>query len=253
MRVLNCVCGARVQAADGDDIVKAMLAHSDAAHPEMKFTEAMLRPMMEAHQARVTSWDGSTRGIDAATIEIKPLTPDRANDFLTFFDRDAFADNPAWARCYCFFYNTEHGPDWERRTPAQNRADKERSIKAGESQGLMAYLDGKVIGWCHAAPMQTLPALAEYVDKDDPDEATTGAIVCFNVAPSYRGQGLAKRLLGAACDALRTQGMTRVRAMPPRDATSAARAYHGTVPMYEAAGFKVEGEAGPYVVMSKRL
>lgn len=253
MRVINCVCGARVESSNDEDIVLTMLAHSNAAHPEMQFTEAQVRPMMEAHQQRVTPWDGSTRELDPAAIEIKALTPDRADDFLTFFDRDAFADNPAWARCYCYFYNTEHGPDWDRRTSEQNRADKEQSIRRGESHGLMAYLEGSVIGWCHAAPMTSLPALTQYVDRDDPEEATTGAIVCFNVAPSFRGQGLAKRLLGAACDALREQGMTRVRAMPPRDAPSAARAYHGTISMYRAAGFHLEGEAGPYVVMRKSL
>jgi GNAT superfamily N-acetyltransferase len=253
MRVISCVCGARVEAPDGEDIVPAMMAHSNAAHPEMNFTDAQVRAMMDAHDARVAPWDGTERVLDAGAITIRPLTPDRANDFLAFFDRDAFADNPAWSGCYCLFYNVEHGSDWERRTPEQKRSEKEQSIKSGESQGLMAYLDGKVVGWCHAAPMSTLRGLAEHVDSDDPEAATTGAIVCFNVAPSYRGQGLAKRLLGAACDALRNQGMTLVRVMPPREAPSAARAYHGTITMYEGAGFTFEGDAGPYVVMSKRL
>ena len=179
------------------------------------------------------------------------MAPERAADFLAYFDHDAFADNPAWSRCYCYFYNAPHGPDWERRTPEQNRADKERSITSGESRGLLAYYRGNVIGWCHAAPRSSLPGLGDF--NDDPGDATVGAIVCFNIAPPYRGQGLARRLLNAACDSLRGDGMALAEAYPPREAPSAARAYHGTVRMYEAAGFAAHGERGPYVIMRKPL
>ena len=47
--------------------------------------------------------------------------------------------------------------------------------------------------------------------------------------------------------------MTIAEAYPPREAPSAARAYHGTLPMYEAAGFTEHGARGPYVVMRKSL
>ncbi len=250
MRVINCVCGHRLEVADDADVVASMMAHSDAAHPEMGFTEGQVRALMARHDGRVDAWDGVPRAIDAP-VEILPLTPARSGDFLAFFDREAFADNPSWSRCYCLFYNIPHGPEWEQRTPEQNRADKERSIKSGDSRGLLAYLGGKVIGWCHGAPRSTLPGLSDF--PEDADAATIGSIVCFNVAPSYRGQGLAKQLLAAACNGLRAEGMTIVEAYPPQDAPSAARAYHGTVPMYEAAGFVQHGARGPYVVMRKKL
>ncbi len=35
----------------------------------------------------------TVKALDAATLP----------DFLTFFDTDAFADNPKWAFCYCQF------------------------------------------------------------------------------------------------------------------------------------------------------
>ena len=60
MRVINCVCGARVEAADRDDIVVAMMRHSDTAHPEMNFTEEQIRSLMTTHDSRVTPWDGAT-------------------------------------------------------------------------------------------------------------------------------------------------------------------------------------------------
>ena len=36
-------------------------------------------------------------------LELLPLRPEHADDYLGFFDR-AFADNPAWSGCYCAFY-----------------------------------------------------------------------------------------------------------------------------------------------------
>lgn len=38
-------------------------------------------------------------GLVEAPVEIWPLAPSRLSDFLAFFDRDAFADNPHWAGC----------------------------------------------------------------------------------------------------------------------------------------------------------
>lgn len=37
----------------------------------------------------------------AMELEIKKLTPQNLNDFLTFFETDAHADNPQEDRCYC--------------------------------------------------------------------------------------------------------------------------------------------------------
>ena len=42
--------------------------------------------------------------IDLANLELRELTPDRADDFLDYFDRDAFADNPEGASCYLLLF-----------------------------------------------------------------------------------------------------------------------------------------------------
>ena len=34
-------------------------------------------------------------------ICIKKLTPEMAEDFLYYFDNDAFSDHEEWAACYC--------------------------------------------------------------------------------------------------------------------------------------------------------
>jgi uncharacterized protein YndB with AHSA1/START domain len=47
------------------------------------------------------------RQVEISQPLIRPLTPDRIDDFLRFFDHDAFADNPYWAHCYCTHFSRE--------------------------------------------------------------------------------------------------------------------------------------------------
>lgn len=94
------------------------------------------------------------------SLIIRELTPELIEDFLAFFDRDAFADNPDWSACYCYWYHFV-GPDqeWDDRTGADNRAVMSDLIRRGQAQGLLAYVDGRPVGWCHAAPRPSIPNL----------------------------------------------------------------------------------------------
>ncbi len=87
----------------------------------------------------------------------------------------------------------------------------------------------------------------------DGDSSTIGAIVCFNIAAPYRGQGLATKLLDAACDGLRDQGFALVEAYPARTEHSDARDYHGRLLMYLRAGFAVHRESERFAVVRRAL
>lgn len=74
------------------------------------------------------------------------------------------------------------------------------------------------------------------------------------VCPEYRGQGIAKQLLGAACDGLKAQGLRTVVAKPSKGATGTAENYPGPLAMYLAAGFNVVCEDGKgNVIVRKEL
>ena len=66
--------------------------------------------------------------------------------------------------------------------------------------------------------------------------------MCFVVSRKIRGQGVAASLLAAAIDFARAHGATTLEAYPI-DATDgrvpAANAFHGTLAMFERAGFTV--------------
>ena len=182
--------------------------------------------------------------------EIKELSPALRDDYLAFFDRDAFADNPHWAKCYCYFNHAPHDrEDWEARTGEQNRAAAADLIDRGIMHGYLAYVDGRPAGWCNANLIRHYTILKG--NTQDPDR--TGAITCFVVAQPYRGAGVARRLLDAACEGSRARGITLVEAYPRREAATDASNYHGPLALYLEAGFEPVSESDNIVTVQKRL
>ncbi len=173
-------------------------------------------------------------------IQCVALGPENAADYLEFFDRRAFTDNPRWSGCYCYFPLHDPGKtDWQRRTAPENRTAMAACLATGQAQGFLARVDGKLVGWCHAGPWSRYPMLGACAQ---PDAATLAAVMCFVVAPEFRGQGLAAALLAAACDGLRRQGWAAVQARPLTHAEGAAANHMGPLSMYLKAGFHVVRE-----------
>ena len=178
--------------------------------------------------------------MNQTTIQVRALKPEILQDFLQFFDGSAFSDNPKWASCYCqCFYEDHTVVKWAARTALQNRALACSRIQAGLVQGYLAYLAGSAVGWCSAAPRHLFRALD---DEPTPDAESVGAIMCFLVEPSHRGQGVARALLEAACDGLRRQGLRIAEANPRLAASSAAENHFGPLNLYLSAGFSVHRE-----------
>jgi GNAT superfamily N-acetyltransferase len=254
MPVMNCLCGYRYEWSVGEDVFALLKAHNDSAHADLNIPDAALRELAEAH-ARMTPWDGATKTL-AEAPHVRPLTPALADDFLRFFDSEAFADNPIWATCYCMFPHCT-AAEWNaepERTWRQNRADKATLIRRGDAHGYLAYDREHVIGWCHAAARTALPMLAtreQFAIDDDPSRI--GSIVCFVIAAPYRRQGVARRLLDAACDGLRAQGFSVAEAYPHPGAESDAHAFFGPMQMYLDAGFSVYREGERSTIVRKAL
>jgi GNAT superfamily N-acetyltransferase len=185
---------------------------------------------------------------------IRASSPALVEDYLRFFDHDAFADNPKWASCYCYFYHAPHEQtDWGTRAGAENRAAVRELCCDGRMHGYLAYVAGKPVGWCHAAPRCDIPNLqaSEALRVDDVNQV--GAIVCFVVAKPYRGQGIARQLLDAACDGFMRQGLVIAEAYPRKGTNADAANYHGPLQMYLAAGFQPFREFEDFLIVRKPL
>src|SRR2546428_1272726 len=83
-------------------------------------------------------------------ITVHDVTPERLADYLAFFDHDAFRDYPGWQSCYCMeTHRTQTDEEWAVRTADDNRRDMSKGITGGTGTGLLAYVDGKAVGWAN--------------------------------------------------------------------------------------------------------
>ena len=186
----------------------------------------------------------------SASLQVQPLVPRRLGDFLAFFDGDAFADNPRWSSCYCQYLQVDHREVvWAQRTAQQNRAAACERIGAARMQGWLAYRDGRVVGWCNAAPRATMQAFS---DTPDVDDAAIGQIGCFVVARAHRRSGVASALLSAALDGFRGRGLRIAQGTPQRDARSDAQQHLGPLAMFMAAGFHVHRQLDGGTIVVRR-
>ena len=187
-------------------------------------------------------------------VHVRELSPSTLPDYLTFFDHDAFLDNPGWASCYCCFHHTDpDGTPWENRTGAENRDAVCRLVREGAMRGYLAYENDLVIGWCHAAPRRLIPNVEKNPDLPRLPGESVGSIVCFLVAPAHRRRGVAAHLMDAALEGFRREDLTTAEAYPRRHAVGAAGNYHGPVALYLRAGFEVVRECDAYSIVRKNL
>lgn len=196
-------------------------------------------------------------------IRVERLTPQRADDYLRFFDHErgpAFADNPEWAKCYCHYYEVAPALDWPSFTGDMNRTAMAARIATGEMEGYLAYVDDAVVGWMNAQPYTKLRHACTRMRIPPPALVTpahdAAAIVCFVVAPKARRQGVARALLAAGLANLAARGIATVDAFPwnvdagddkPTDF------YHGSRSMFDAAGFELIATHENVTVMRKTL
>lgn len=233
----TCFCGEVVSAETVDTLAGAIADHFDRAHPEVGVTALHARNYLDAKE-RLS--EDTERLNEIGPIEIHDVGSVDLGDVIGFFDRDAFAGNPTWAACYCMYHHVVGGPhdDWGDRTWQQNREQIGERLAGGATTGVVAVADGKIVGWCNATGRAAFPAHAGGVD---PPDSEVGSIVCFAVAPPYRGHGVARLLLGGACDLLDRSGFRFAEAYPAAEAATAEAAYPGTIALYAGAGFSDVG------------
>ncbi|GIU92658.1 MAG: hypothetical protein KatS3mg011_1564 [Acidimicrobiia bacterium] len=227
----KCFCGAELVALDLDRLAESVVDHFGEFHPEIRLNPIAARNYLDAER-RLT---GPTQRLpELGEVETRPISPDLVDDVLEFFDRRVFADNPAWAMCYCMFHHLggRDFPGWLERSWQENRADLEERIRTGRTTGVVAYVDGVLAGWCNCGPRAVFPDRARGVDDD-----RVGAVVCFAVAPPYRRHGLARLLLREAVRLLAGMGMTRVEGYPVEQPRDQAAAYVGTPELFASQGF----------------
>ena len=208
-------------------------------------------------------------------FQIRRLTPERTADYFDFFDHRAFADGSPYYPCYCNAFNmTKDRIQLELFDRAQamgggdeawKRALREsaaRMVANGEVQGYLAYDGDLAVGWCNANDRLSYARVGEFDLADVPEDAPGGdlpnrgeikSVVCFEIAPEYRGKGLATRLLEQVCADARAEGYRYVEGYPMKDESDPGLAFPGPRRLYEKVGFHIAGRRGNALVMQKEL
>jgi len=197
----------------------------------------------------------------ARKVEVRDLTPELLDDYLRFFDKDAFTDFPAWSGCYCGFYDTP-GDDWDASANAgpAHRAARAERIRSGKAHGLLAIADGRVVGWCNAQPRSGFLNMRRYASVIDDPAEPVGSIMCFLVAPGHRGKGVGTALLNAACDKFRRDQLRVAEGYPTTNPVKrtwetpwAEENYKGSLNMYLKTGFKIHRQLERFAIVRKQL
>ena len=214
--------------------------------------ENILRALRLEHDAAAQA--EIARKPEVGEITVHDVTPDRVADYQSFFDHDAFRDYPAWQSCYCMeTHRTQTDEEWAVRTAQDNRRDMTKGIQAGDVTALLAYADGKPVGWCNYGESTRLNGVMHRFGLNVADQQGVGSLACFVIAAPYRGHGVATKLLDAALERLRARGVKVAEAYPVKDLKSAQSNYRGPLSMYLAAGFEAYRETGRHLIVRKNL
>jgi ribosomal protein S18 acetylase RimI-like enzyme len=185
---------------------------------------------------------------------IRPLTPERVEDFFEFFEHIAFAEHPEWGcDCFCCFFHAKSREDWDNCTRESNKTAARELILKGRMHGLLAYMDYKPVGWCHYDKLQNLPGARLFYGNLASADGESGAIVCFTIAQGFRNQGIATKLLECALLDLKAQGAARAEAYPVVNDDSQEHNYLGPLNLYKNLGFQIVRETENHALVEKIL
>jgi GNAT superfamily N-acetyltransferase len=172
----------------------------------------------------------------ANNLDVRPLTKARLSDLAALFDEGG---DPKACRCAFWRVAGSGFQDWSR---AKNQALLASLAGRDPAPGLVAYRDGRAVGWVSVGPREDYERLERSKVLARVDEKPVWSIVCFVVSRPLRGQGIAKALLDAAVQYARDHGATLLEGYPvdpSRGRVPAASAYTGPLAMFERAGFEV--------------
>ena len=193
------------------------------------------------------------------SVVIKRLTPERNADYLDFFDRRAFTDNNPNGPCYCTSPNQDEEEIrqmvGEFKTHGVKNTLRKYAVEMLNRNRIRGYLvyDGELsVGWCNAADMESYTGFVPEIARKNTCGKTV-SIVCLEIAPEYRGKGIASALIGKVCDDAKAEGYLAVEGYPRLSDHPNTFDYQGSVGIYQRAGFTEAARDNEQAVMRKRL
>ena len=193
------------------------------------------------------------------TIIIKPLIPELNGDYLDFFDNRAFTDDNPNGPCYCTSPNQDEENINQMVSEFKIFGVKEtvrkyavEMLNENKIQGYLAY-DGELsIGWGNAADMESYVGFVPEFARENICGKTV-SIVCFEIAPEYRGMGIASAFIDRVCNDAKSNGYIAVEGYAKLSDKRNDFDYQGPIRLYEKAGFVEVARENGQAIMRKVL
>jgi len=186
-------------------------------------------------------------------FEARPLTPETWSDLEALF---ALPGGSIVRGCWCMYYRTTGSVSVSAAAGVEHKAQLCDLVESGVRPGLVGYADGRPAGWISLGPREDYLKLQRSRVMKPVDDAEVWSIVCTFVAKEFRGQGLQHRLLAAALDFARDNGVRLVEAYPvdKPERSHDDFMFFGSRSLYERAGFtEVVRRSPTRLVMRRRL
>lgn len=176
-------------------------------------------------------------------LEVRPLTADRWKDLVSLFGPSGVGN------CWCTWWR-QTGAEFERgirQRGAGNKALLGKLTKEEREPGLIAYREGRPVGWISVAPRPDYgrvvrsPTIGPGRRRPEAADTRVWSVVCFWMPRKERGKGIAMALLRAAVDHARARGAQVLEGYPV-DAGEERRpqgsVFTGTLAMFRRVGFR---------------
>lgn len=194
-------------------------------------------------------------------IEIKKLTPDLADDYVSFFDKTPHDDNIDGSKCYCVCWcSADHRIETDFSSATKRQELAKQYIKDGSIQGYLAYCEGQIVGWCNANTksdclhcISWLRFMQSVNTVETDSNSRIKSVFCFVIAPAMQRKGIATQLLERVCKDAVKDGFDYIEVYPKKEFVSITRDFMGPVDMYKKCGFTEVGIIDDMMIMQKEL
>ena len=192
-------------------------------------------------------------------IIIKKLSPELNKDYLDFFDNRAFSDGNPNGPCYCTSPNQDE--ETIKQMVSEFKANDVKNtirkyavemLNDKKIKGYLAFDTGLSVGWCNAADIDSYQGFVPDFARENKCGKTI-SIVCFEIAPGYRGKGLASAFIERICDDAKANGYAAVEGYAQISEARDEYDFKGPIRLFEKAGFTKIMEQNGQVIMRKVL
>jgi GNAT superfamily N-acetyltransferase len=158
------------------------------------------------------------------------------------------------ARCWCQFFKMPNAQWWAASVEEKSSRLHDQTVNSPLPPGLIAYLDGEPVGWCAVEPRPAYPIILRskvvtLASTEAAEDDSVWSISCFVVRTGFRRRGVSRALVMAAVAWAREHGARVLEGYPidvaQKPKVSSAELYHGSVSLFEQAGFAVQARPTP--------